>query len=137
MPITSLYAGIFGLVLIYLSFGVIDARRKQRVSRGDGGDAIVALRRGLQSNTLEYGVVFLILMALAESNDAPGLALHGLALLFLAGRAFYIRGGHGDRENFKLRVRGMQLTFASVGLVSLLALILAFAPGFDCCEMPL
>jgi hypothetical protein len=71
-------------------------------------------------------------MALAESNDAPGLALHGLALLFLAGRAFYILWrARGDKENFKLRVRGMQLTFASVGLVSLLALILAFAPGFD------
>ena len=137
MPITALYAGLFGVLTIYLAFRVIDARRRGRVSRGDGGDAVLALRRGLHSNTVEYGLVFLLLLALAESLQAPGLALHALALTFLAGRAAYLAGGRGDRENFRLRVLGMQLTFAALGLAALLAIGLSFAPGLVCCRLPL
>ncbi|MEM8876304.1 MAG: MAPEG family protein [Pseudomonadota bacterium] len=137
MQVTALYAGLLGLLTIYLSIRVIDARRKQRVPRGDGGDAIVALRRGLQSNTLEYGLVLIVLLGVSESLGAPALLLHVLGLIFLAGRAFYIPGGRGDKENFKLRVRGMQLTFASLALASLTAIALSFAPELQCCRFPL
>jgi uncharacterized membrane protein YecN with MAPEG domain len=137
MQITALYAGLLGLLSIYLSFRVINARRSQRISRGDGGDQIVALRRGLQSNTLEYGLLLILLLATIESLDAPGLLVHAVGLIFLAGRAFYVAAGRYDKENFKLRVRGMQLTFASLGLASVLSLIMAVAPGFSCCRLPL
>ena len=137
MAVTAFYAGLFGILVIYLSFRVIDARRKQRISRGDGGDAMVALRRGLHANTLEYGLLLLLLLALAESLQAPGLLLHGIAVLFASGRAFYIASGRDDRENFKLRARGMKLTFASLALASALATIMAIAPEFSCCRLPL
>ena len=48
MQVTALYAGLLGLLTIYLSARVINARRSRRVSRGDGGDAIVALRGHFQ-----------------------------------------------------------------------------------------
>lgn len=137
MQITALYAGILGLLTLYLSFRVIDARRAQRISRGDGGDRIVALRRGLQSNTLEYGLLLVLLLAIIETLQAPGLVVHAIGLIFLAGRAFYVAAGRDDQENFKLRVRGMQLTFASLALASGFALLLSVAPGLSCCRLPL
>lgn len=137
MQVTALYAGLFGLLTIYLSVRVINARRSRRVSRGDGGDAIVALRRGLHSNTLEYGLVLIVLLGMSETLGAPALLLHLLGLTFLAGRAFYLAGGRNDREDFRLRVRGMQLTFASLGFASVSAIALSFAPELQCCRFPL
>ena len=54
MPITSLYSGIIGLLLVILSARVILTRRRLRISLGSGGDAVLERRIRAQGNLAEY-----------------------------------------------------------------------------------
>lgn len=108
--ITSLYAGLLGLLFLTLSYRVIFYRRGKLISLGDHGDKALETRIRAQANCAEYAPLGLILLALTESTGAPGLAVHCLGLMLFAGRLFHGISFWGERPTMPLRVAGMVLT---------------------------
>lgn len=113
--VTGLYALPLAFLLILLSVRVIAARRRSRIPLGAEGDAGLLRAARAQGNCAEYAPLGLLLLALAEANGAPGVALHALGLILVAGRALHALGVSRAPEDFRLRVAGIALTFTALG----------------------
>jgi len=112
LGITAVYAGLCGLMLVGLSAGVIRQRGRARVSVGDGGDAGLIRWIRAQGNFAEYVPLALLLLALAEAQGAPAVALHGLGGALVLGRVLHAWGMVSGRDLHPARGAGMVLTFA-------------------------
>ena len=123
LPVTSLYAAIFGLLLIPITYAVGLRRMKTRTSFLDGGDEILLRRMRSHGNFVEYVPFALVLIGLAELNGAPITYVHGMGALLLLSRVV-----HYGVINFKpiviIRVMSMLGTTA-VFLLSSMYLIYA------------
>ena len=86
LPVTSLYAAIFGLLLIPITYAVGLRRMKTRTSFLDGGDEILLRRMRSHGNFVEYVPFALVLIGLAELNGAPTAYVHGMGALLLLSR---------------------------------------------------
>ena len=114
-----LYAGLLGLLFVWLSADVIRHRVRARVSVGDGGDhgLIKAIRA--QANCAEYAGLGLVLLITAELQGAPLWTIHLLGLMLLLGRLLHAYGfGHTPQQP-KLRQLGMLLTFTMLIITAL------------------
>ncbi len=125
---TPIYAALLAFVLIFLSLRVIRTRRTAKVALGDGGDAALLRASRAQANFAEYVPMALLLMGCAELQGAPILAVHGLGLVLLTGRLVHAYGVSRADEDFRFRVRGMQLTFFSIAAAAILILVQAILP---------
>ena len=112
--ITSIYAGVLGLFFVGLSYAITITRRKLAVSLGDGGDERLQRQVRAQANCAEYLPLGLILLALAEAQGAPAIALHLLGLGLLAGRLLHAAAFLGAAMSLPLRIAGMVLTFLTI-----------------------
>ena len=119
VPVTSLYAGLIALLFVTLSLRVILVRRRERVSVGDGGSKALIKAMRTQANCAEYAPIGLILLALAEFQGAPALALHSLGAMLLAGRLMHAYGFGHTPQFVPVRQLGMVLTFTMIGLAAL------------------
>ncbi len=119
LTVTPIYAGLLGLLLVWLSVAVILHRLRARVSVGDGADKGLAKAIRVQANFTEYAPLGLILLAISELQGAPVLALHGLGGLLLAGRVLHAVGYGRTPQIVGLRQLGMGLTFTMLVLASL------------------
>lgn len=126
MAVTLFYAGLLGLLLVVLTWRVIQARGAAGASAGDGGDATLARRIRGHSNLAEFGPMGLILLALLEIGGLPVWALHLLGGTFVVGRLMHgIAFGFLD-HSVTGRVGGTAVTLGAVILMSVAALITAF-----------
>jgi uncharacterized membrane protein YecN with MAPEG domain len=112
MWISALYAALLAPLYVLLAVRVIALRRSARVAVGDGGQALLARRMRVQANLAEYVPYALLLMVLAESLEAPPVALHGLGVVLVVARLSHAWGMSQPREDFRFRVAGMIGTFA-------------------------
>jgi hypothetical protein len=76
LPMTALYAGMLGLILVILSMMVIRQRVRAKVYLFDGGDPQLGQAIRVQGNLTEHLPLTLILMAVVEINGAPDIYLH-------------------------------------------------------------
>ena len=53
-PITALYAGLLGLLILVLAFRVVAVRRATEIGLGDGGNALLLSRIRIHGNAAEY-----------------------------------------------------------------------------------
>lgn len=90
--ITSLYASLLALIILWLSYNVVNFRRKRQVDLGDGGhdDGIRHIRA--QQNTLEYIPLILVLMVIYEINNGLPLILHITGIVLVIARIIYPLG---------------------------------------------
>ena len=127
--VSSVYAGVATLLVVWLTLQVVGLRRARKVSLGDGGDP--QLRNTIRShgNAVETIPLSLILLTLAELSGAPPVLLHGCGTALLIGRGLHARGLLA--ESMGMRVMGMRLTvFAQISL-SLANLWYASAAGLN------
>jgi uncharacterized membrane protein YecN with MAPEG domain len=117
MYLTALYAGLLAPLFIVLSARVIGRRRNAHVALGDGSDPLLLRRMRVQANFTEYVPFALVMLALAESSQAPAWLLHPMAALLLVGRYLHAYGVSQEHENMSLRVAGMACTLTSIGLL--------------------
>ncbi len=122
MHVLPLYAAIFGLFYIFLSYRTINLRRKNRRSLGDGGDAALNRAIRVHGNFAEYVPLALVLLFLLESQAYSRVLVHVFASLLLAGRLIHAYGVSQLKEKLIFRMVGMILTFISIGLTSLVLL---------------
>lgn len=92
MPITALYTALAALLLVGLSWRVVQARQKSHVSIGDGGDAELTRRIRAQGNTQEYLPLGLLVVLMLELNHAPVWAVHLAGATLILGRLLHAWG---------------------------------------------
>ena len=129
MPVSALYVGLIGILMMVLSIRVIRNRQTEGQSLGHGGSAVLERRIRAQANLAEYAPLGLIALFVLEFNGTPAVLLHGLGALLVAGRVL-----HGWALSFTDgstigRTGGMALTLTMLGLSSLACLRLVFAGG--------
>lgn len=118
--ITSLYAGLLGLIYFYISFATIKARKKKMISLGSGPNNEIAPIVSAHANFSSYIPILLILTFLLErSQILTPLVLHLCASLFSAGRIFHFLAFRGERMIFRWRKAGMHLTLWPLIFLSL------------------
>ena len=122
LPITSVFAGLLALWMIYLLFKVVGFRRGRKVSLGDAGDEMGERLIRAHGNAAENIPIFLILMGLSEGMGSPAWVLWALGALFLAGRLMHGVHFFEVREGFRLRFYGMLSTIIATVLMALGAL---------------
>jgi uncharacterized membrane protein YecN with MAPEG domain len=113
--ISSFYAALLALLIVWLSLRVIKLRQSKNVGFGDGGETELQMAIRAQGNATEYVPISLILLILLELNQADILLVHAGGIAILVGRVLHARGLLTGR--LRDRVLGMQITlFAVIGL---------------------
>lgn len=130
LPVTSLYAGLLALMLFALSIYVIRGRYKYKVGLSDGGEQDMMRRIRAQANFCEYVPFVLLLMAMAELQNAMHPILHLIGLLILVGRVCHASSLlylEPNGKGFKLRMAGMIMSFTALLFGACYALFAAFS----------
>lgn len=106
LPITSLYASLLVVIILFLSFKVGTARGKFEISLGDGGNPqmLEAIRR--HGNAIEYVPMAVILFALLEINEANVMFLHALGAALVVSRILHPIGLKAGSMNEISRAAG-------------------------------
>lgn len=117
LPVALTTAGAAAIINFWLALRIVRIRRAQRISVGDGGNALLAARMRAQSNFVEYAPIILILIALIELASGTTIWLWGASILFTASRIFHVFGMDGWMPG---RMIGAAVTFT---------LLLALAAG--------
>ena len=120
--VTPVYAGLLGLLLVWLSANVIRHRLRARVSVGDGDDRALYKAMRVQANFAEYAPMGLILLALAELQGAPGWVVHLLGAMLVLGRVLQAWGYGAAPQVVWARQGGMMLTFTMLAVAALACL---------------
>ncbi len=116
---SPIYAGLLGLLFLFLSVQVIRYRRRHQVSLGDKGDSHLEQLIRAQGNCAEYATVGLILLAVTELQGATAPLVHGLGAMLVAGRLSHGIAFSSTPMIMPLRVFGMALTLAMLGITSI------------------
>lgn len=120
LPLTTLSACALALLLIVLSLRVIGIRRGEQVSLGSGGNETLERRIRAQGNLVEYGPMGLILIGLAEMQEANAFLLGISAAAFVMGRLLHGYAFGFTSQAMRPRVTGMLLTlFSLLGMIGL------------------
>ncbi len=92
VPITAFYGGLLGAIYIYLSFAVIFKRREYKVGIGDGGEKHLSQAIRVHANFAEYIPFALVLMLMAEMNQANHLLMHIVGVALIIARILHAFG---------------------------------------------
>jgi uncharacterized membrane protein YecN with MAPEG domain len=122
LSVVPCYAAALALFFVLLSLNVIRGRGKHRVTLGSGGVGELERRIRVHANFAEYVPFSLLLLAMAELRGLPKPALQVLCGYLVVGRLLHAWGVSRPREDPRIRVSGMILTFiamsgASIGLL--------------------
>jgi len=118
---TLIYAGLAGLLLVVLSFNVMQNWVR---ATGEGRSADRALRRAerLLSSFVEYVPLGLFLLMLIEIKNTPPMILHGLGGALITGRVLHAIGSNDMPAAGLARFIGSQLTFLMIAIASMACL---------------
>ena len=86
LPITSLYAALLGLILVALSFAVVQARLSRKVSLGNDGHGDLQIAQRRQGNFIEYVPMAVILLGLVELAGTASWIVHTLGATLVVAR---------------------------------------------------
>jgi len=119
LPITLMYAGIFAIFALVLSFRAGSFRGKSGTSvlYGDPANMELAERVRVHQNFLEYVPIMLILMGLIEANGGASIFLYVVGDLLIIARIAHAIGLKHDNMAHKGRAIGAGGT-ALITLVS-------------------
>jgi hypothetical protein len=92
LPITSVIAGIFALMMVPLSLQISMRRTKVKVAYGDADDRDLRRKIRAHGNFIEYAPTALIVLALVELAGASSLFVWCLGGLFVLGRVLHAMG---------------------------------------------
>ncbi|MFT5605101.1 MAG: putative membrane protein YecN with MAPEG domain [Paracoccaceae bacterium] len=92
MMITTLYAGLSGVLLLALSSRVVNARRTHKIAFGDDGNEELMRAIRVQANFTEYVPLILLLIVLIEMNGNSAMVIHGLGGALLISRILHAMG---------------------------------------------
>ena len=117
--VTPVYAALFALLLVILSFRVLLMRRKLGVGVGNGDNIKLERAIGAHANFTEYVPIALLLLFFLESGGATVITLNVLCAILLLGRIIHAYGVSQVDENYRFRVLGMVMTLGVIISTSL------------------
>lgn len=120
--VTSLYAGILGLIYVGLAAYVIFGRFKYQVSLGDAGNENMLKRVRVHANFMEYVPIALILMILGEVEGISEITIHVLGSVLVIGRLLHPLGVLSVIPSPLGRIGGMVLTFLVIIVAAILCI---------------
>ena len=108
MPVTALYAGVFALFALFLSFKAGSLRGKTGISILYGEPVNWELAENVRrhQNFLEYVPMIIILMGVIELNGGSTMLLHVVGVLLFVSRIAHMLGLHADNMSHVGRVIG-------------------------------
>ncbi|HTO69394.1 MAG TPA: MAPEG family protein [Myxococcota bacterium] len=121
-PITALWAGLLGLLMLFLATRVVQLRASQNIIFGDGGNAVMLQRIRVHGNFTEYVPMILLLMLLLELNGASALLLHVLGGGLFVARLLHAFGLSQSTGTTFGRFVGAVATFVLLLSASVLAI---------------
>lgn len=127
--VTALYAGLNGLLAVFLAIRVSLHRSKERIDIGDGGDAALLQTIRVHANNSEYVALGLVLLLIVELLGAPVAAVHVLGGSLFIARALHAQGYYSSPGPSFGRIVGQTVTWLMLLLVCLYALYLFWIGG--------
>ncbi|GHG90330.1 MAPEG family protein [Pseudodonghicola xiamenensis] len=124
LTITALYAGLAGLLYLFLSIHVIKQRIACHQSLGDGGDALLSRRIRAHGNFSEYAPLTLILIAAFEAQGGAAPLVHLAGIVLLVSRALHAYGMQREGQEWG-RKYGILSCFALLLALSLADIVMA------------
>lgn len=118
----SLYAGLLGLIHIWLLAHVGMMRGRQKISIGDGGDKLMIRAMRGQSNFVENVPLTLVYLTLMALLGTPVWVLHILGVILVFGRILHALHFCADDAPAWQRAGGFSASFL-VLVISALGLI--------------
>ena len=89
---TGLYAGLCGLLFIWLSWKVIVERQRSKVGLGDGGDPDLQRAIRVHANFIEYTPLALVLLALVDVMSGHDWLVHAFGIALVVSRLLHAQG---------------------------------------------
>lgn len=123
LTITPIFAALLTFIYMALSWRTVRYRRANMISLGDSGDKALLKRMRAHSNFAEYTPLGLMLLLIAELQNAPTIALCVMGSALLLGRLLHAIGFSSTPQIMPLRVFGMVLTLMTLGLSSVALLV--------------
>lgn len=123
--IIGLHASILGILFLALSYRVIQARHKYKVSLGDGGNDDLLRRIRTHGNFVEVVPIALILITLSEVQGMAPAGIHTLGALLIVSRLLHAYGLSGPAAPFWARAGGMVMAHAAI-IASVVYLLWAY-----------
>ncbi len=114
MSVTPIYVALSVFMCTFLALQVVKNRRSRRILIGTNEDQDFIWVSRAHANFIETVPVALIAMGTAELAGAPAALLHASGALLVIGRVLHAYCFLKDHMAIKARVRGMQLTIASM-----------------------
>jgi uncharacterized protein len=116
MPtIVPVYAALLAALYIFLSVRVIRMRVSSRIGLGNGSNPRLQRAIRAHANFYEYVPLALILAVFVEMQHSALALVHALGLSLLVGRIIHGYAVSQEKEDVRLRVAGMILTFVTLG----------------------
>lgn len=118
-PITSIYAALCGLLLLWLSWRVVEVRRSERIGLGHADNRLLERRVRIHGNFVEHVPMVLLLMALAEGSGIAAWALHLAGATLVLARLLHAWGLSMSAGLSTGRFWGVLLTWLTIFGLSL------------------
>jgi uncharacterized protein len=128
LRIVPFYAALLATLYIFLSLRVVRLRRRNRIALGDAKNPQLQRAIRVHANFAEYVPFALLLVAFVEFQQSSALTVHLICLALLMGRIVHAYGVSQEKENYRLRLIGMSLTFGAIA-ASALTLLESFLMG--------
>lgn len=123
--VTTLYAGLCGLLLLALSVRVSQRRLATKIGIGTGGDEELERRVRAHANLVENAPLALLLLLLIEQSGAGAAYVHAAGALFVAARILHARGLSTSAGRSPSRFYGSLITLMMLLGLSLWAIFAA------------
>lgn len=127
MPVTPLFAAIFGLLYLLLSIDVIRMRFAGKISLGNGDNKTLEKAVRSHGNFAEYIPICLLLFCFIETITFNSQLVFWLGCVLLVGRVAHVMGMRDPKSLLILRQLGVVATL-SVLLVSSAYLLWWYLP---------
>lgn len=118
--VTTLYAGLLGVIYVALSLFVIQGRLKHRVSLGDGANEVLTKRIRIHANFIEYVPLAVLVIILAEFEGVAEMLIHGLCATLVVGRLLHVWGVLSKEGTSFGRAAGTMSTLLVILVASIL-----------------
>lgn len=119
-PITALYTGLLGLLILAFALRVVWLRNVHHIGLGTGGNEALGRAVRVHGNAVEYLPIALLLMLCLELDHGMNWLLHVCGIALIAARLLHVWGiSHSAGRSFG-RVAGVTGT---VLVITVLAVI--------------
>jgi hypothetical protein len=125
-PVTTLYAGLLGLLYLALAYLVVRGRQRHKINLGTGPQGEIERQVRVHANLVEYAPMFLLLLLLAELAAAPPWLLHGAGAGFVAARVAHAQGLSSTAGVSRGRFWGTALTWLLILVLSIYLIFKSF-----------